>query len=62
MAWLKGTWEIIKNVPTLIAIARQVYDAYLEFKRKQKQLEMEKAVEKATNGDQRDLERMLRGK
>ena len=62
MAWLKGSWELIKNIPTLISIARAVYDAYLEFKRKQRILEMEKALEKATKGDQRDLERMLRGK
>jgi len=62
MAWAKGAWGLVKNIPTLIAIARAVYDAYLEFKRKQKQLEMEKALEKVDSGDQRDLERLLRGK
>jgi hypothetical protein len=62
MAWAKGAWDLVKNIPTLIAIARAVYDAYLEFKRKQKQLEMEKALEKVDSGDQRDLERLLRGK
>ena len=62
MAWVKGAWELIKNIPTLISIARAVYAAYLEFKRKQKQLEMEKALEKVDSGDQRDLERILRGK
>lgn len=62
MAWLSGAWKVIKNIPTLISIAKTVYDAYLEFERKRKSREMEKALEKVNSGDQRDLERFLRGK
>ena len=62
MAWLQGAWNVIKSIPTLISIAKTVYDAYLEFERKRKIREMEKALEKVTNGDQRDLERIIRRK
>jgi hypothetical protein len=60
MSWLSGAWTLIKNIPTLLSIAKAVYDAYLEFERKRKQKQMEDALAKVDQGDQRDLERLLR--
>jgi uncharacterized protein HemY len=60
MSWLSGVWKIVKSIPTLLSIAKAIYDAYLEFERKRKQKQMEDALAKVDQGDQRDLERLLR--
>jgi hypothetical protein len=60
MSWLSGAWKIVKSIPTLLSIAKAIYDAYLEFERKRKQKQMEDALAKVDQGDQRDLERLLR--
>lgn len=46
MAWLRGAWGLIKNLPALISVAKQVYDAYQDFQRRKREEALKAAFQR----------------
>lgn len=60
MAWLVGAWKIVKEIPTMLTIAKAIFDAYIELKRKIEQNKKNEEADKAiAENDKKKMEELL---
>lgn len=60
MAWLIGAWKIVKEIPTMLTIAKAIFDAYVELKKRIEQNKKNDEADKAiAENDKKKMEELL---
>lgn len=54
IAWLGGAWAVVKSIPTLVSLAKQLWDAYQKFEELRREQELKSAFNKGLEEAKKD--------